>query len=54
MYGWGYVTAEERLFQLAFKRLVGKGKISKYLGKNRLNLGKKAVKVDKMFREFNF
>jgi acyl-homoserine lactone acylase PvdQ len=47
MYAWGYVTAEDRLFQLSFKRLIGKGKLSKYLGP-------KALNVDKMFRELNF
>jgi len=47
MYGWGYVTAEDRLFQLAFKRLIGKGRLSKYLGR-------KALSVDKLFRELNF
>jgi acyl-homoserine lactone acylase PvdQ len=43
MYAWGYVTSEDRLFQLAFKRLIGQGKLSKYLGK-------KALNVDKLFR----
>jgi penicillin amidase len=43
MYGWGYVTAEDRLFQMAFKRLAGQGKLSKYLGK-------KALNTDKFFR----
>jgi acyl-homoserine lactone acylase PvdQ len=32
---------------LAFKRLIGKGRLSKYLGR-------KALNVDKMFRELKF
>ena len=32
---------------MAFKRLIGKGRLSKYLGR-------KAFNVDKMFRELNF
>jgi len=47
LYGWGYATSEDRLFQMAFKRLIGKGRLSKYLGK-------KALSVDKLFRELNF
>lgn len=46
LYGWGYVTAEDRLFQLAFKRVSIQGRLSKYLGE-------KTIEVDKMFREIN-
>lgn len=46
LYAWGYVTAEDRLFQLAFRRASIRGELSKYLGL-------KAIEVDKMFREIN-
>ena len=47
MYAWGYVTAEDRLFQLAFRRKLGQGKLAQYVGE-------KVFKVDKMIRELNF
>lgn len=46
MYAWGFVTAEDRLFQLAFRRVSVKGELSKYLGA-------KAIDIDKMFRELD-
>lgn len=46
MYAWGYVQAEDRLFQLAFRRVSVKGQLSQYLGS-------KALDIDKMFREIN-
>lgn len=32
LYAWGYVDAEDRLFQIAFKRLLIQGRVSEYLG----------------------
>ena len=32
MYAWGYVTAEDRLFQMTFRRLIVQGRLSEYLG----------------------
>lgn len=46
MFAWGYVTAEDRLFQMSFRRLLGSGRLSEFLGE-------KAIKVDKIFRELN-
>lgn len=40
------MTAEDRIFQLAFRRASSRGELSKYLGA-------KAIDVDKMFRELN-
>ena len=47
MYAWGYVTAEDRLFQMTFRRKLGQGRLSEYVGE-------KGVKVDKMIRALNF
>ena len=46
MYAWGYVVAEDRLFQMSFRRLLGQGRLSEALGE-------KTINVDKMFRELN-
>ena len=46
MYAWGYVTAEDRIFQMSFRRLLGSGRLSEFLGE-------KALKVDQIFRELN-
>lgn len=46
LYAWGYVAAEDRLFQMAFRRLIGQGRLAEFLGA-------KAVTVDKIFRELN-
>ena len=47
MYAWGYVTAEDRLFQMAFRRRLGQGRLSEYVGE-------KGIRIDKMMRELNF
>ena len=47
MYAWGYVTAEDRLFQMTFRRKIGQGRLSEYVGE-------KGVRIDKMMRELNF
>jgi penicillin amidase len=44
LYGLGYVTAEDRLFQMHIKRMVGKGRLSEMVGE-------KGVNLDIMFRE---
>ena len=47
MYAWGYITAEDRLFQISFRRMIGKGRLSELIGE-------KGIKIDKLFRELNF
>lgn len=43
MYAWGHVLAEDRLFQLAFRRTMLKGRLSQYTGQ-------KSLVYDKLFR----
>lgn len=43
-YGFGYATAEDRLFQIHMKRMVGKGRVSEVVGE-------KGLSIDTFFRE---
>lgn len=47
LYAWGYVAAEDRLFQMGFRRYIGQGRLSELVGE-------KGIAMDKMMREINF
>ena len=47
MYGWGYAVAEDRLFQISFRRQVGQGRLSELFGEQMLF-------TDQMMREIDF
>lgn len=46
LYGMGRVQAEDRLFQMTFKSLVGQGRLSEFLGE-------RTLPMDRFMREIN-
>ncbi len=46
MYSWGYVHAEDRIFQMGLRRALGQGRLSEFSGN-------KTIEVDKMMRELD-
>lgn len=32
MYAWGYTIAEDRIFQISFRRKIGQGRLSELIG----------------------
>lgn len=44
LYGFGYATAEDRLFQIHMKRMIGKGRLAEMVGE-------KGIGLDIFFRE---
>jgi len=47
LYAFGYVTAEDRLFQMSFRRVFAQGRIAEFLGE-------RGLQSDIMMREIGF